>query len=370
MQRERIEQSCELNTPAIRIRAWERLHRLTLPRGSAHSVLSVVAEATHLTLEQVREEQQRRSEPASLPRLIDSPGDYEKEFVYESPSGEDFGEGRQGLRGASVGAAKVGYLLDQIRANGEKKELVAEVVTLAKHYGITTPYTSYLIVPDGAVPVVNFRAPGDKLRPVPSGAGGPVPGVLKSADPGKPPTFVTDFARKVQEKPGELGKARGTYADTHLKGTGGGKGDVAEAQKEAKDKKAAYDEARRYLKLRDRAAVQSGKLGVDLSVQMAGLRNQSRLEKTALRQVQGRQLMEIGGVWIDEGFTPKMKALVVKAQSDASSSYWSKPDLKDVFRLGNYLVWVTPSGTALVVDLAGGKEKLSDKEIDTLFVKK
>ena len=58
---ERGEQSSDLNAPAERIRAWERLHRLTLPRGSAHSVLSVVAEATHLTLEQVREEQQRRS---------------------------------------------------------------------------------------------------------------------------------------------------------------------------------------------------------------------------------------------------------------------------------------------------------------------
>lgn len=72
-QRERIEQSCELNTPAMRIRAWERLHRLTLPRGSAHSVLSIVAEVTHLTLEQVREEQRRRSEPAPIPKLIDSP---------------------------------------------------------------------------------------------------------------------------------------------------------------------------------------------------------------------------------------------------------------------------------------------------------
>lgn len=70
-QRERIEQSCELNTPAIRIRAWERLHRLTLPRGSAHAVLGVIAAATHLTLEQVQAEQRRRSEPASLPKLID-----------------------------------------------------------------------------------------------------------------------------------------------------------------------------------------------------------------------------------------------------------------------------------------------------------
>lgn len=71
-QRERIEQSSELNTPAMRIRAWERLHRLTLPRGSAHAVLNVVARATRLTLEQVREEQRRRSEAAPLPQRLDS----------------------------------------------------------------------------------------------------------------------------------------------------------------------------------------------------------------------------------------------------------------------------------------------------------
>ena len=71
-QRERIEQSSELNTPAMRIYAWERLHRLTLPRGSAHAVLNVVAKATRLTLEQVREEQRRRSEPARLPQPADS----------------------------------------------------------------------------------------------------------------------------------------------------------------------------------------------------------------------------------------------------------------------------------------------------------
>jgi hypothetical protein len=73
-QRERIEQSSELNTPEMRIRAWERLHRLTLPRGSAHAVLSVIASATRLTLEQVREEQRRRSEAAPLPQTPDLGG--------------------------------------------------------------------------------------------------------------------------------------------------------------------------------------------------------------------------------------------------------------------------------------------------------
>lgn len=42
----------------------------------------------------------------------------------------------------------VGYLLDQIRKNGESEELVQEVVRLAKKHGIVTPYTSYLILED------------------------------------------------------------------------------------------------------------------------------------------------------------------------------------------------------------------------------
>jgi hypothetical protein len=31
-------------------------------------------------------------------------------------------------------------------------------------------------------------------------------------------------------------------------------------------------------------------------------------------------------------------------------------------------VWITPSGTALVIDTTDGKEKLADAEIDKLFV--
>ncbi len=39
---------------------------------------------------------------------------------------------------------KVGYLLEQIRINGENSELKNEVIRLAKKYGFVTPYTSYL----------------------------------------------------------------------------------------------------------------------------------------------------------------------------------------------------------------------------------
>src|SRR5205807_1256441 len=117
--------------------------------------------------------------------------------------------------------------------------------------------------------------------------------------------------------------------------------------------------------------VQTGKLGVDLSVDANNLRNQSKLTQTALRQVGGRKCLEIGGVWIDEAFEAKTPVVIVKAMSNAYFRILERqPQVKEVFQLGNYLVWITPSGTALVIDVNDGKDKLADAEIDKLFVAK
>ncbi|MCU0821206.1 MAG: VIT and VWA domain-containing protein [Spirochaetes bacterium] len=45
-------------------------------------------------------------------------------------------------------ARRIGYLLDQIRLNGENREIVDEITQLAREHGIVTPYTSYLILED------------------------------------------------------------------------------------------------------------------------------------------------------------------------------------------------------------------------------
>ena len=88
-----------------------------------------------------------------------------------------------------------------------------------------------------------------------------------------------------------------------------------------------------------------------------------------MRNVNGRNCLEIGGVWIDEGYAREMKTVVVKAQSDAYFRILEKnAKMKDVYRLGNYLVYVTPSKVALIVDANDGKETLADEEIDKLFV--
>lgn len=48
------ELASDLMTPEERIRAWERLHGLSLPRDPNHRVLGAIALRTRLTLEQVQ----------------------------------------------------------------------------------------------------------------------------------------------------------------------------------------------------------------------------------------------------------------------------------------------------------------------------
>ena len=62
-EQELLEQSSTRNSPQERIRIWERLHGVRLPRNATHRVLDVVAAGTGLTLEQVRDEQRRRLQP-------------------------------------------------------------------------------------------------------------------------------------------------------------------------------------------------------------------------------------------------------------------------------------------------------------------
>ncbi|HEX3848233.1 MAG TPA: hypothetical protein VHV81_12705 [Steroidobacteraceae bacterium] len=50
-----------LHAPADRIRIWERLHQLPLPRSATHRLLAVIATNTGLSLDEVRAEQQARA---------------------------------------------------------------------------------------------------------------------------------------------------------------------------------------------------------------------------------------------------------------------------------------------------------------------
>ena len=61
---------------------------------------------------------------------------------------------------------RIGHLLDLIRLNGESKELIDEVTTLARKHGIITPYTSYLILEDEEIRIRGGRL-ADHLQTLP-----------------------------------------------------------------------------------------------------------------------------------------------------------------------------------------------------------
>ncbi|HEX4242986.1 MAG TPA: hypothetical protein VHZ53_16375 [Steroidobacteraceae bacterium] len=60
-QQELGELRSRLHAPADRIRIWERLHQLPLPRSATHRLLTVIATNTGLSLDEVRAEQHARA---------------------------------------------------------------------------------------------------------------------------------------------------------------------------------------------------------------------------------------------------------------------------------------------------------------------
>ncbi len=369
-----------------------------------------------------------RGEGATAVKLVGMVGTEKKEFIYEmtfpkkSKVGKEFVEHLWARR-------KVGYLLDQIRANGEKQELKDEVITLAKKYGITTPYTSYLVVPDETVTTPRGKAPGvpdvrfgrgTGIQGIPGGSRVPpgafngfsgiggiggfqgMPGVGRTPPgsfsgfggiqggiaggtgglpgvefpkphkwskvtprPGSKPTTkpkapakqqamtVLRFAQEVTALPGGVEGQRIAFENA--------------TSKEQRKKAEVYRRARQKL-IQGFDAV--GKSSVDLSLANDALRRQSQVGQVSEIKVGGRRLLRIGVVWIDEKLTKKTPTLVVKALSKAYFEILNQqPKMKDVLQIGRHLVWITPSGVALVIDPSVGKEKLSEKEIAKLFRK-
>ncbi len=330
---------------------------------------------------------------------------------------------------------KVGYLLDQIRANGQHKELVDEVTKLARRHRIATPYTSYLLVPDGvqvpaltpvgSLPDVRFDGQGG-LRNLPGrtiggmigmtgGFGG---GQIGMTGLGQGMVGMTGMMMGDMGMMGMSGGMMGISGGMGMGGMGmGGMGmagmgmagkytliqqgrivakpapkvlDVARALRQAgfdgqkfmplpaEGDRAARQEALRRLDVYLKAgqalaqgrqeAVQSGELGVNLSIETDKLRHQRVLADTGQRQAAGHDFQFVAGIWLDSAFKDKAPAVTIQAQSDAYFRILERrKEASETFRLGNRLVWMTPSGTALVIDKEG-KTTLDDKEIERLFI--
>ena len=328
----------------------------------------------------------RDAGPASVV-LNGNVGVHQKQFVYELKfpvlaEEKSFVEELWARR-------KVGYLLDQIRLNGQRQELVDEVVRLATNYGITTPYTSYLIMPDVPLQTAEATKVNEAARagfsyhaapPALNPAGG------LGRDDGDRQVRLEEFARRIQAEPGALASGRGAFQDRALgrfaadESRGGPQPQAAMSAGE-KASREQFEQARQLKKTLDLAHSnyqlgqwrrnQVEQVGVDLAVCTNNLKGQCQLQASAIRRVAQRRCMEIGGVWIDEAFTAQTPTVSIKAQSEAYFRILERqPQMKEVFQLGNHVLWIAPNGSALVIDTTDGRDRISDREIDLLFATK
>jgi Mg-chelatase subunit ChlD len=184
---------------------------------------------------------------------------------------------------------RVGFLLDQIRTNGESRELRDEIVQLGTRYGIVTPYTSYLVL-----------EPGMRLADV--------PGTLNQT---------------VDVRPS---KAPG----------GGGQHRAAQGRPAP-------------MMIPDPATISSGQDAVVLSKEKEKLSRADKLESaeavagSSLRQVAGKTFYLRDGVWTDSEFKAEDKLAVVTLKF-GSDDYFNligqEPKLADYLALGERVVIV------------------------------
>jgi len=177
---------------------------------------------------------------------------------------------------------RVGWLMEQIRTNGEQKELRDEVVDLGTRYGIVTPYTSYLAL---------------EGREVSQGLTNLTPGIA---------------------------------GGTKRRATGGFSNMPAP--------KAAADAS-------SNAVTVTGQQAVQESVRVRAQKEEIQLDTDALtsplRRVAGKTFYLVNGVWTDSEFKAESKlpeTVLVFGSDDYFALLKQKPKLAEYFSLGERVV--------------------------------
>jgi Ca-activated chloride channel family protein len=263
---------------------------------------------------------------------------------------------------------KVGYLLDEIRLNGESDELKGEVTELARRFGIATPYTSLLVVPDEG-PLA--RGPNERPR----GRGRAAP----RRRPGQGMSGGSGFGAGFGGGGGGMGMAGGMAGmgggmggmDRGMGGMGGGMtggGMMGGGMGGMGGGMGGTGGGARAGSGGGMTTARSGKSAIDLAQRLAALKEGDRPETSAdVRTVAGVRFQRAGDVWVDDRFDPSARTLILRPLGAGYFRLLERhPGLKDILALGRRVVWVSPSGTVLVLD-TNGRDKVSDEALDRLF---
>jgi len=159
---------------------------------------------------------------------------------------------------------RIGYLLDQIRLNGEDKEIVDEITQLAREHGIVTPYTSYLIMEDEEIRIRRNELV-DHFQTLP-----PAPELKREVE--------GDF-NAMKQKSGD----RSITASEEVQGLNTA-GNVAETKQGSgrmnyKDSEGnEMNLTQQVRNIQGRAVYQSGKFWVDSELQKRKIKNEKRIQ--------------------------------------------------------------------------------------------
>jgi Ca-activated chloride channel family protein len=237
---------------------------------------------------------------------------------------------------------KIGYLLDEIRLRGERPELRTEVVTLARQFGIVTPYTSYLVVEDDAVPpgIVGNRG----------GMPMPVTGAERPADEPASADF-RGFEQSI---------SRFDFADRQVDGSlarpgfnGGGQGRAAGAPPSSSPPPPTVA-----------PSGGAGEGGRNVSRRLREMREAERADAGGSRQsrfVQGRAFNEVGSAWVDSRYRRAMRLVRVRYGSEAYFELLrARPELRSVLALGQRVTVALDGRRAVSIEPAGATVSAAD----------
>ena len=243
---------------------------------------------------------------------------------------------------------RVGYLLDQVRLQGEEEELKNEVILLSKEYGIMTPYTSYLVLENDEA----YKRHDIERSPRP-GTVAPM-----EADAAKPLAKASRvFARREQEEMRTRDRTLSARAATQPipvfsdeAANGFSAGAAAPRAAGERQYQVVRGNARDVsLNLKD----DSGRDAVELSeaIRRYKERKTAREDVAGVRHVGKKIFYLINGQWIDGAYKKEMKTRRVTFAGDEYFDLLTKrPELKPFLALGEKVIVVLDDGTALIVE--------------------
>ena len=246
---------------------------------------------------------------------------------------------------------KIAYLIDQIRAHGESQEMIGEILELSQTYGIQTPYSSWLIVPEQQQ-VVNgrlfsrFPGRGRGAGGFGMGGGGGFPGrrqapagarraigadtLGSTAGQGAPPLALESRLFQFGDEFGEVSLSEAELA-------------VAQESGEVANLIARKNAALKQMRSKDADRLDARLL--------------------AVRRINERWYHRMGAFLVDEEFTEDTQVITVKFGSDAYFDLArGRSDLREVLAANRLVVVLVAQKKAVLVSDTQGIEKFSDQQ--------